>query len=96
MKKIFKPILIILVTILSISCNYSQLCQNSSEKAFEALQLNVKNKDFLNAKSLLAIDENGVFEKYIDTLFNVLHKPTLEFIPEENDGAFGIKKNRVC
>lgn len=92
MKKIFKPILIILVTILSISCNNSQLCQNSSEKAFEAFQLNVKNKDFLNAKRLLAIDENGVFEKYIDTIFNVLHKPTLEFIPEEKDGAFGIKK----
>lgn len=92
MKKIFKPLLIILVTILSISCNYSQLRQNSSEKAFEAFQLNVKNKDFLNAKRLLAIDKNGVFEKYIDTIFNVLHKPTLEFIPEEKDGSFGIKK----
>lgn len=92
MNKIFKPILIIFVTILSISCNYSQLCKNSSEKAFEAFQLNVKNKDFLNAKRLLTIDENGVFEKYIDTIFNVLHKPTIEFIPEEKDGAFGIKK----
>lgn len=35
------------------------------------------------------------FEKYIDTIFNVLDKPTLEFIPEEKDGAFGIKNGDV-
>lgn len=93
MKKIFKPILIILVTILSISCNNSQLCENSSDKAFEAFQLNVKSKDFLKAERLLSSNKNGVFEKYIDTIFNVLDKPTIEFIPEEKDGAFGIKKN---
>jgi hypothetical protein len=93
MKKIFKPILIILVTILSISCNNSQLCENSSDKAFESFQVNVKTMDFLKAKRLLSSNTNGVFEKYIDTIFNVLDKPTLEFIPEEKDGAFGIKKN---
>lgn len=92
MKKI-KSILIILVTILSISCNNSQSCKNSSIKAFEEFQLDVKTKDFLKAKRLLSDNENGVYEKYIDTIFNVLDKPTIEFIPEEKDGAFGIKKN---
>jgi hypothetical protein len=91
MKKI-KSILIILVTILSISCNNSQSSKNSSVKAFEEFQINVKTKDFLKAKRLLSSNENGVYEKYIDTIFNVLDKPTIEFIPEEKDGAYGVKK----
>jgi hypothetical protein len=75
-----------------ISCNNSQSCKNSSVKAFEEFQLNVKTKDFSKAKRLLSKNENGVYEKYIDTIFNVLYKPTIEFIPEEKDGAYGIKK----
>jgi len=91
MKFFFKPILIILVIIFSISCNNSKLC-DSSDKAFEAFQLYLKTKDFVKAKGLLSSDISGNFEQYIDTIFNVLKNPTIEFIPEEKDGAFGKKK----
>lgn len=90
-----KVILIIFVAILLSNCsNPPQLCANSSKEAFEMFKLYVKNKDFDKAKILLTNDsKTDVFEKYTDTIFTVLNNPTLEFIPEEKDGAFGIKKN---
>lgn len=92
MKKVLKRLLIVVGTILLISCNNSQFCNNSSDNAFEAFQSNVRSQNFLKAKRLLSNNKNGIFEKYIDTIFNVLDKPTIEFIPEEKDGAFGFKR----
>lgn len=83
---------LILFILLSYGCYNTNRCEKTSNEAFKTFQLNVKNKDYSNSKRLLSNNENGVFEKYIDTIFNKLNKPTLEFIPEEKDGAFGIKK----
>lgn len=92
MKKIFIPLLFILVTV--VSCNNFNVCQDSSDSAFEAFKTNVENKDFNKTKKILANDRSDHFEQHLDTIFKILKKPSLEFIPEKEDGAFGIKRQR--
>jgi tetratricopeptide (TPR) repeat protein len=82
-------IVALLITVLISSCNDSP---KSSSEAFDLFALYVKSKDLSKANKLFAIYKNETFESYIDTIFNILNIPTLDFIPEKNDGAFGIKK----
>jgi hypothetical protein len=74
-----------------ISCNdiakQQELCASSSNETFELLKENIDKKDIITVKQLCEEPET-----YIDTIFGNLNKPTIEFISEQPDGAFGIKK----
>lgn len=70
-------------------CDNFKNCAESSNDAFEEFKLSVEKKILPNSLS----SNYGTFKIYIDTIFNILDKPTIEFIPKEIDGAYGIHKN---
>jgi hypothetical protein len=63
------------------------LCPSSSSEAFDLFKEKVQQKKLATVKQLCVQPEN-----YIDTIFSALASPTVELIPEQADGAFGIKK----
>ena len=89
-----KSIITIFLLIITTGCNKkkSKVCAKSSNEAFELFKLNVQNKDSINVDELFAYDKTEISEIYIDTIFKILNKPSLKFIPETNDGAFGSKE----
>lgn len=66
------------------------MCAVTSDEAFDSVKSFISQKNF-EALTQLYDQYDSFISKPIDTIFKSLKQPSISLIPEESDGAYGIK-----
>ncbi len=85
-----RKVLLLVVPFLFVVCTNpnKNICCDSSETAFNAFKEAVSSKDVETLKKLTAITERGWID--YDEILKEYSNPTIDFLPKEPDGAYGI------